>query len=320
MTLNVQYFNSSSSGAPALTGQNGAMVTLLNWLLVTQGGWTSPFTSGTTGAYYKPKAGNQFLLKVVHNSATSGSAALATVRAVESATAFGTDTNPVPLVAQIADTSSNWIASSTADATVRTWDALVADTFVVLEVQISTAVSEFHFFGDCPKMFSTDVYNTAIVVRNSTSLTGSVIGSSIGGTSTARMYFMRSIDGTVLSCVAYCTLPNSGAAMGFNTQSDVYPPNFDSKWHKLKIVLADVGSTTITQNVAKATAWRAWLPNVWHSMHSGYTGVTNRDIHSDTAYNASAVFQAFGAGFTATTLSTAVWVIEQTDTWVQPSV
>lgn len=113
--MSFYYFTSSDSGAPALSGTNGTFVTLLDWILVTKGGWTQVY-SGTNKAVYRAPSGNRFYLRVVHDSAVSGSAQRATVRGYESMSGIDTGTDPFPTVAQQSDANSNWSASQAANS------------------------------------------------------------------------------------------------------------------------------------------------------------------------------------------------------------
>ena len=59
----IYYYTNTSPGAPTLTGAAGSLITLLDWLLVTNLGWTKEF-SGTNLASYRAATGNRFYLGV----------------------------------------------------------------------------------------------------------------------------------------------------------------------------------------------------------------------------------------------------------------
>ena len=58
-----EFFKSTDAGAPVLTGQVGKMIAVLDWVLVTKGGWAKAFT-GTNLAAYRSNTGNRFYLRV----------------------------------------------------------------------------------------------------------------------------------------------------------------------------------------------------------------------------------------------------------------
>ena len=84
--MSIIHLTEASSGAPRNSGTNGDLCVLLDWALVTNGGWSIVQTAANARVY-KPIGGNGFLLYVNHDSAVSGAAQLATVRGCESATA-----------------------------------------------------------------------------------------------------------------------------------------------------------------------------------------------------------------------------------------
>jgi len=129
-------FTSADSGAPTLNGVNGSWINVLDWIVVTKGGGTKVY-SGTNKAIYQLAGGGMYL-RIVHDSAVSSAANLATVRSCEGATGVDTYTDPCPTVAQRADTVSVWAASSTANSTARTYRGVITDNILIIVVQYAS--------------------------------------------------------------------------------------------------------------------------------------------------------------------------------------
>lgn len=133
----VREYNSSDAGAPALTGQVGSLIALLDAVLVngygsTPGaGWTKLF-SGTNRAVYRMGGGNQMVLQVLDDAPGAAGALEARLRGAESASDVSTLVNPFPTTAQL---SAGIIVrkSSTLDAVARSWYVIAdASTFWLL--------------------------------------------------------------------------------------------------------------------------------------------------------------------------------------------
>lgn len=310
-------FTSADSGAPTLTGQNGSLVTLLDWVLVTKGGWTKSF-SGTNKAIYRAPSGNRFPLRVVHDSAVSGSATRATVRGCESATGIDTVTDPFPTVAQASDNNANWVVSNTSDATARSYWGVVSDTWLWLFVAYNTNICQGMFYGDCAPTFSGDTYATLIYSQNSTVATPSFWNLPGAVAASPRWFWARSFDGTVKSTTANAKpIDNNNSLLGtFSTSPSypAYPHPVDSKLHMQKVCLNCWGSTNNTSSTTKQTPGRAWLPNLWAPMHS-QTAITSGDTYSSTGYNAAATFRLFSGAISG---AAAFCALEITDTWAAP--
>jgi hypothetical protein len=162
--MSLIHLNQASAGAPRNSGTNGDLVTLLDWALVTNGGWTIDKTA-TNARVYLPVSGNGFRLYVNHDSAVSGAATLATVRGCETATAASEAgvTNPFPTIAEIAATSATWCVSSAASTTSRNFDIYVTPSFMMYFSNINGLVAwDVGMFGDFSAAITGDVYNTRV--------------------------------------------------------------------------------------------------------------------------------------------------------------
>ena len=158
-----EYFTSADVGAPVLTGQVGKMITLLDWVLVTKGGWAKAFT-GTNLAAYRSATGNRFYLRVDDTQTK-----FARMRGYRAMTAISTGTNIFPATAYAA--AANWgaVKSISTDATARKYWGIRTNRFVMLYVEsgdptIDGAVLRNLFvFGDVPSLCETDSFNTVIL-------------------------------------------------------------------------------------------------------------------------------------------------------------
>lgn len=309
------YFTSSDSGAPALTGVNGSLITVLDWILVTKGLWTKEF-SGTNKAIYRPPSGNRYYLRVVHDSAISGASNQATVRGCESATDIDTYTDPFPTVAQRADSSTFWLTSTTTNSTTRAYFGIVTDTYVFICVRASSnnAVSVC-FFGDTIPVFSGDVYSTVIFTTNTASISSWY---QIANT-TGRLYYVRSYDGTVKSTTAMPLISYAAASQtnfsGFTAPA--YPHPIDSKMHMEKVALTCYGATSSSRSATKSIIKRSWFPNLWSPLHSE-SAVTTEDTFTDSSYNPLSEFVIASSATSNASLGQ-FFVLEKTNTWSAPN-
>lgn len=306
------HYTEASGGLPnagRLSGTNGDLVGIMDVVLVAAG-WAIEYTSGFARVY-RPATGNRFRLHMNDDSATSGAATLCVVRGCENATNATTLTDPFPQVAQVANGVCNWLKSSTANTTARTFDIYASDTWVFFAVNpAGTAnVWEWHFFGDTPPLNSGDVYNTVCFVRNTSGVTpGIYTAVSSTGTGVTRIFFTRSYDGTVKSTQGSIV---NGTGVGANTIN--FPPAQGGPTTKIdqeKTILADTGSQTTTMSSSLGLPKRAWLPNIWIPNHGGFGALNVRDTWVNNAYNPSATFTEF-----STNTNNAFVIVEATNTW-----
>jgi len=314
----ILHLNESSSGATRCSGTNGDLNALLKWALVTNGGWTNPFTA-TNADIFKPASGNQLLLFVNHDSTVSGDARYALVRGCESATGAGTGTitNPFPTVAQIANASANWGVSSVASTTTRNFDIYVAPSWMFLVIfTTGSTISDIGFFGDMSPSIAADTWCTACSTRNLNTAPSGVLGGQMGtasATTSNLLFFVRSIDGTVNSTHASMNLDNGVTTIGNYTAGATMQNGITALIDRQKVSVTDSGATTTTFAAAKGHFKRAYWPNLWSPLHSGLGAVAARDTFTDTAYNAGATFRVFAG-------STGSLIVEESNTWSPPVV
>ena len=320
----VTYVDSTMPGAISLYGVNGRFITWADKHIVTDAGYSKPYSSANAGIYLPPGSlGPGF--KINHDSAVSGGAQRVVFRGFESASGISTLTDPFPTVALCADTSCNILVSNTADATARPWWALIGgftgplDSFFLLVVQISTTQTEWHYFGRPLLDDPSDPYGWLISVRNSVTVTSQSysITALLNFTACQKLYWMRSADGTVKSTTSV-VVPAYGSNttnLGVLANTRAYPPPSGSKMRWTPIQVGCSGATGNTTTTPKNTPERGIIQNLFAGAHTSYSGVTNGDTALDSAYDPSATFKIFGSTFSASTLSNGVIVMQTGGTW-----
>lgn len=163
-------YQSTDPSAPVLSGQSGALITLLDAILVngygakSAAGWSKPFTGSSTKEVYRPASGTRFYLRVLDDGSMTGSFRDTSVRAGESMSDIDTFTNPFPTAAQ-ASTGVNWRKSTTANSTARPWIAFADDRTFHLFVLTGDVSNAYFFmsFGDFYSYNPSDTYNCALI-------------------------------------------------------------------------------------------------------------------------------------------------------------
>lgn len=306
------YLTQASGGAQRCSGTYGDATTLFDWAVSGRHGWTTAHT-GTNERVYQSTAGH--LMYVNHKSADSGNARLFIVRGCESATSVSAHTDEYPTVAQLANTSCNWLASSTADTTARDYIFLVGPDFVFFASKYDGAQWDWGFFGQVPAQYSGDSYNVICTSRNTTGVVSSMLGSGFGSISngtnvqTNRIYWKRDITGAIKSergnLCAFGQYPG-----GSLTGAPAVLGGYLNGIARQKMGLSSFGSSTTSSGVT-ALMNRGWLPNIWQPLHNGLGSMTDADTFTDSAYNASASFRPI-------VYSTYALFVETTDTWAAP--
>jgi hypothetical protein len=301
-------------GAPVLSGTNGALCSLLDWGLL-QNGWAIEYTA-TNSRIYRAGSGNRYRLSVRHDSAISGSAALATVRGCENASSVSALIDPFPTVAQNTDANACWIASDAVSAVARSFRFLVSPTWMILAVKAGSANAwDVQFFGDVPKTYAEDAWNTICTSRATTSLgvDNSVVSEPIssGFFIAQKMFWARGIDGGAKSVRGFLSTSNL-SVIGASAGSPAARAGYGNRIVREKIAISDCGGSSAVVS-ALAVARRGWLPNIWSPFHNGTGGMTSADTHTDTAYALGSLFRIIptsGFGFV---------LLEESDTWTAPS-
>ena len=156
--MTIYYYTNTSPGAPTLTGAAGSLITLLDWLLVTNLGWTKEF-SGTNLASYRAATGNRFYLGVDDTTTL-----YSRVRGFETMTAAGvavaSGTGPFPTAAQASN--GQFIYKSSNPTSKRAWRFISDGTMFYLSNEYGTNTYNLSMFGDFISFRSGDSYNTVL--------------------------------------------------------------------------------------------------------------------------------------------------------------
>ena len=305
----------ASPGATRNAGTNGDLCTLLDWALP-QAGWAIEYTA-SNARVYRPAIGNRFRLHVRHDSAVSGAAQRALVRGCENASSATVLTDPFPLSGQVADASSNWLVSSSADTTTRPFRIYLSETFVYYFSQYSSTANlwEMGFFGDVAPELS-DSWGTICSVRgDATNATATAAGlrqnvaTNIGATA-GGIYWARDISGAIKSSTGI--LYASGINLGNVASSTAARGGYGNRIYRECVGANDRASTSTTAGVLGLVK-RGWVPNMWSGLHAGRGVIADIDTFTDTAYNPLASFRILGSGG-----NTPFVIMEETDTWVSP--
>lgn len=307
----------ASSGAPTLSGSNGTLCAVLDWALVKKG-WAIEY-SATNARVYRPGSGNRHRLFVAHDSSISGDARLATVRGCEgasSATIAGL-VDPFPTVAQVANASSSFLVSTSSSTAARSYFIVVTATNVLIAVKAGDSNAsnwDVFFFGDTYGAEAGDTYSSAIWVggSGSTSATGrAMVGCAASGIAASKIYWCRSIDGSVKSttgCIT--TLASSGGLMS-PTNGQPMRAVYGGRVVREKTAVSCTGSSSSSVG-ANSCYKRGWIPNLWMAIHSTIGSITSDDEFTDTAYASGSAFRVIPA------MSTLACILEITDTWSPP--
>lgn len=309
--------HSSDAGAPALSGTDGALTTLLDYVLVTMGaGWTIAHTD-SNARVYQNALGN--LYYVNHNAAVSGSSSRVVIRGCESATsASGAGlVDPYPTVAQTPDTQANWtLTDGNLVGNPREYRIIANEHWIILMSKIYSISSgtangwNLQFFGDFPRAYS-DIYASCVFVTGQTA-TSSTYGTNQPAASFPtignNIFFKRDISGSIKSVKGILNTPNG---LGTFSSAPALRGGFGNRVFKKKIgIICSGGSGTAVGNMAIVD--RVFLPQIWSPIHSGgyaTSGVTDVDTFRDDTYNPSAQFKILAGS------STNYFIVELTNTW-----
>lgn len=205
-------YRSSDASAPAMTGQVGSLVALLDACLVngygakSAAGWTKPYSDSTHTGVYRPDAGTRFYLRVNDNGPGAGTYKEARVVGYETMSDVNTGTNAFPTAAQMA--TQLFVRKSVAlDATARDWivlaDSRTMYCFIKSEVAVGAAGVYMCFtFGDFYSLVPSDLYNCILIARITENSTSSTTAETMSG--------LAATVGTTASGGHYVTRPYTG--------------------------------------------------------------------------------------------------------------
>lgn len=184
MSLIPTIYRSSDPGAPALSGQPGALVALLDAVLVNGYGsgldakpplgWSIEFSDANIRCYRNsPLLGSGRFLRV-DDTATVGNARHAWLRGFVSMSGISTGIEPFPTEAQRAN-GSLWPKSSSLDGVSRAWTIIGNARCFYLFVEFmggDGTLGSPHFAGDIDSLVVGDMYGFALSCSPLTSFTG----------------------------------------------------------------------------------------------------------------------------------------------------
>lgn len=304
-------YDETSPGMPNLVAANGSLNNLLRTVLPLLG-WAVEFGPTGNASVFRAAAGNRHRLNVRHDSAVSGSASLAYVRAAHTATSATAIGSPVPTATQVSNANSNWKAGIEDDpVTPARWCIAGNDRFFHYLCHSPSYGWEWQFFGDVPSDYATG-YETIVRVRNTNSPHGH---NGMGATAQPYPYYnnndfwLRGINGTTVA-TGGCH-DGFGAPVGRMAGAPALRGGYQNRILREKIALHDVGSVTATAGVLQIPK-RGWLPNVWNPQHNGMGGTADGDTFTDSVYNPAASFKLFDSP------SYGTMILETTDTWSKP--
>jgi len=321
MATGALFLTEASPGAPVLSGTNGALCAVLDWALV-QKGWAIEY-SATNARVYRPGSGNRHRLFVAHDSSISGDARLATVRGCENASAatIAGLVDPFPTAAQLTNANSTFWVSSISSTAARGYIIVVTANNVLIAVKAggSNATNwDVFFFGDTYGAEAGDTYSSAIWVGgssvNDSSSGRAMYSCTASGIASAKIYWCRSIDGSVKSTTGCITAMNgSGSVSGLMSLTGGQPMRavYGGRVVREKTAVSCTGSSGSSVG-ALSYYKRGWIPNLWMPMHSTIGSITSVDEFTDTAYASGSAFRVIPAA-----LSNAC-ILELTDTWSPP--
>ena len=315
MTMNCIFLTEASPGAPALSGTNGALCAVLDWALA-QKGWAVEYTA-TNARVYRAASGNRHRLSVRHDSALSGSAALATVRGCESATSATSLTDPFPTSSQLADNAATWLCSEAASTATRQFRMVVADTWFILRVKHGSADNwATNVFGDMPKTRSEDVWNTLCTSHGTGGITfaaGLMVNIiTAGPAANSVIFWARSIDGSIKSTRGMLVGSGANSMPGALSNFPSARAGYGNRIERECIAVGCCGGSAAISTTLSILK-RGFLPNSWFALHADRGGLTSTDTHTDTAYAAGSVFRVIPSS------TSGFHLIEETDTWSPPS-
>lgn len=283
MSLIPKVYSSTDPGAPQLTGQAGALLSVLRAVLVTgygtapnakaAAGWTEAFT-GTNKAVFRnsPVEGTGAYLRVDDSATVSGSdGRVALLRVFESMTDVDTGVNPAPTVAQYAN-GVNWMKSNTADAASKAWVAIANERFIYLFVNMGTTdagwvgTAYFPAFagdlvsrkpGDMYCFMLSDVKDSALATYSTGAFTGFLRGPALSSTTAIKGNFLlRPYTGVVGAVPCSCAALSDANVQRVWGSTGSYPD-------------AVGGQLMFERGIVAEGAYlaRGFMPNVYAPLH-----------------------------------------------------
>lgn len=241
MSLFPTVYRSTDPGAPALTGQVGSLAALLDAVLVdgygvgvdakAPAGWSREFSAANKRVYRPNPISSSGYFLHLDDTATTGNARHAWMRAYESMSGVDTGINPVPTTSQFV--SGAFVPkSSTLDGVARPWTVIANERFVYLVVNVNSGIGVWvQAFGDLLSYKPGDMHAFVLACwPGSTAWTGGGVSSTWwagvpfnGFLSTPYLYVARSHTGDVGAVGASIVTVNGGSAGLGGVPGPAYP-------------------------------------------------------------------------------------------------
>jgi hypothetical protein len=189
------YFQSTDPGAPVLSGAQGALINVLDWIINLPPDpykWTKEF-EGTNQAVYRAPEGDRMFLQILDNLSTTNtnsnpSSRVATARMFETMEDVSTGFSPVPTDTQAGWSglfnAMAWAKSDVTSSAARAYEGIVTSRWIWLVTYYEGAqptLGYFHFFGDlCGWNGGSDDYLTLIIGQRGGALGATALGSNQG--------------------------------------------------------------------------------------------------------------------------------------------
>jgi hypothetical protein len=311
-------YTSSDGSAPSLTGQTGALLTVLDAILVngygakSAAGWSKPFSNASSIGCYKNSVSGTGFGVVINDSGPNGTSTFKEAWATgwESiagvGSPVGSGSGQFPTAAQLLTSGHVVIRkSATADSTVRTWICFAdAYTFYLFILDGTTGgVYQSFMFGDIYSLKTTSDAYRCMIIGGATENAGSnnAVDNSSSVANTCTGHFMPRTyggGGTSITCGKAGDI-GKGAAGGLG--GIVQTPNGpDGAYYLSPIWVSENSASTV----------RGRLRGLWHNCHAA-GGFSDGQTFSGAGDFAGKTFQCVKQG---TSASPACFVLETSAT------
>ena len=181
MTTQFTVYQSSDGSAPVLSGTAGALVTVLDAILVNgygakaAAGWSIAYTDTNKRVYQQGAGSSGCYYRVRDDGGGTGGAREALVFGAETMLDVNTAGSyrfpQASFLPTLTDNSLSWRKSNTADATARTWIAFADSRTIYMFVLTGDSANIYipAMLGDTYSLVPEDTYTAALVLRQSES-------------------------------------------------------------------------------------------------------------------------------------------------------
>ena len=326
--MTVRVYRSTDTSAPVLSGTAGALISVLDAVLVNgygaqvAAGWTKPFSGTNLASYRQGTGSNNFYLKVRDDApVTAQEAQIRGFEVMTQVTSNDTGADGTSLFPTIAQSSALLVRkSSVSDSSSRTW-MIVADQRTFYLFILSGDVAAHYFstmFGEIYSFKTSDSYRTAIVSRAATGGLGTsenfgsmTFSGALGGVAQVQTghYLARDASGSA-GAVAANELGNGGCnSSGTTTISFSNTNNLNMKNvtdHKVYLFPIRIG------HIQGGNTVRGRYRGFWQAAHNQST-LSDGDTFTGSGSLAGKTFMVVrGIGFSGIVGAAC---IETSDTW-----